>query len=62
MDVGVHAAGGEDFAIGFIMATAVLHVVGIGIGLALGRFGGKVLARVAGAATALGGLWLAFGA
>lgn len=64
-----HAHGGElgeagawQFATGFILATAVLHAVGIGLGLALGRFGGKALSRIAGAATALGGLWLAFGA
>ncbi|KFL29040.1 protein hupE [Devosia riboflavina] len=64
-----HAHGGElgeagawEFAIGFIAATAVLHAVGIGAGLALGRFGGKWLSRIAGAATALGGLWLTFGA
>lgn len=64
-----HAHGGElgdagawEFAIGFILATGVLHAVGIGAGLALARFGGKVLGRVAGAATALGGLWLVFGA
>lgn len=64
-----HAHGGElgdagawEFAIGFILATGVLHAVGIGAGLAIARFGGKVLSRVAGAATALGGLWLAFGA
>lgn len=64
-----HAHGGElgeagawQFAIGFIIATAVLHAAGIGLGLTLGRFGGKALSRIAGAATALGGLWLAFGA
>lgn len=64
-----HAHGGElgeagawQFALGFIVATGVLHALGIGIGLALGRFGGKALSRIAGAATALGGLWLAFGA
>ena len=64
-----HAHGGElgdagawQFAVGFIIATAVLHAAGIGAGLALGRFGGKALSRIAGAATALGGLWLAFGA
>ena len=64
-----HAHGGElgeagawQFAVGFIIATAVLHAVGIGLGVALGRFGGKALSRMVGAATALGGLWLAFGA
>ncbi|MBN9334195.1 HupE/UreJ family protein [Devosia sp.] len=64
-----HAHGGElgeagawQFAIGFVIATGVLHAVGIGAGLCFGRFGGKALSRLAGAATALGGLWLAFGA
>ena len=64
-----HAHGGElgeagawQFAAGFVIATAVLHAVGIGLGIALGRFGGRALSRIAGAATALGGLWLAFGA
>lgn len=56
------AAGAWQFALGFIAATAVLHAVGIGLGLAPARFGGRVLTRIAGAATALGGLWLAFGA
>ena len=64
-----HAHGGElggagagQFALGFILATAVLHAVGIGAGLLLSRFSGKLLTRLAGAATALGGLWLAFAA
>jgi|SRR5215217_7292593 len=64
-----HAHGGElgeagawDFALGFVIATAVLHAAGIALGLLCARFGGKVVNRVAGAATALGGLWLAFGA
>jgi urease accessory protein len=63
-----HAHGGElgeagawQFALGFILATAVLHAVGIGAGLLLSRFSGKLLTRLAGAATALGGLYLAIG-
>ena len=63
-----HAHGGEmggagawEFAIGFIVATAALHAAGIGVGLVLARFSGKVLPRLAGAATALGGLYLAIG-
>ncbi|UYO00824.1 MAG: HupE/UreJ family protein [Devosia sp.] len=63
-----HAHGGElgeagawQFAIGFILATAVLHGAGIVGGLVLSKFGGKVLTRLAGAATALGGVWLAIG-
>jgi urease accessory protein len=56
------AAGAWQFALGFILATAVLHAVGIGAGLLLSRFNGKLLSRVAGGATALGGLCLAFAA
>ena len=63
-----HAHGGElggagawEFAIGFVIATAALHAAGIGAGLVLSRFSGKVLTRIAGTATALGGLYLAIG-
>ncbi|MBB4051670.1 urease accessory protein [Devosia subaequoris] len=63
-----HAHGGElggaaawEFAIGFVMATAGLHAASIGAGLALARFSGKVLTRLAGAATSLGGLYLTIG-
>lgn len=63
-----HAHGGElgeagawQFAIGFILATGVLHAAGIAAGLALARFSGKVITRIAGAVTALGGIWLAIG-
>jgi len=56
------AAGAAQFAIGFALATALLHAVGIGLGLAFGRGQreGGALTRLAGAATALAGLWLAF--
>jgi len=64
-----HAHGGElggagawEFAIGFVLATGLLHVLGIGLGLALGRFGGTRFSRIAGGLTALGGVWLAIGA
>lgn len=63
-----HAHGGElggagawEFAVGFAIATAVLHLVGISSGLMLARFSGKLLTRFAGAATALGGIYLAIG-
>jgi urease accessory protein len=55
------AAGAFEFAIGFVVATAVLHAVGIAIGLTLGRLGSKTFARIAGGLTALGGVWLAIG-
>lgn len=63
-----HAHGGElgnagawQFALGFIAATAALHAVGIGAGLLLARFSGRALTRIIGAATAMGGIWLAIG-
>ncbi|SFV30269.1 urease accessory protein [Devosia crocina] len=53
-------AGALEFAAGFVLATALLHAVGIGIGLLFSRLGGKLLGRIAGLATALSGVWLAF--
>jgi urease accessory protein len=58
----LEAAGAWEFALGFIFTTALLHAAGIAAGLAMGRFGSRALSRLAGAATALGGLWLALGA
>jgi len=68
-----HAHGGElgeagalSFGIGFAISTAVLHLTGIALGLGLGRAlgdgKGRLVTRIAGGATALGGLWLAFAA
>ena len=65
-----HAHGGEigsagalSFGLGFALSTALLHLAGIATGLGLGRaFGGeagRLVARAAGMAAALGGLWLA---
>ncbi|MBX3532046.1 MAG: HupE/UreJ family protein [Rhizobiaceae bacterium] len=67
-----HAHGGEigeagawPYAIGFAAATAILHAAGVAGGLLLGRAlggsTGRVATRVAGAATALGGVWLVIG-
>lgn len=67
-----HAHGGEiggaaflSYGAGFALATIILHVVGIGIGLGVGRLvsgrGGRLALRVAGGATALGGLYLIAG-
>jgi urease accessory protein len=54
------SAGGLEYAAGFALATASLHLVGIGAGLTLGtRFRGLV--RAGGAACALIGLGLALG-
>ncbi|MGF6176676.1 HupE/UreJ family protein [Ensifer sp. 4252] len=64
-----HAHGGElgsagalPFAIGFMLATAVLHAAGIGLGVVLGRLSrGGTLARILGGVTALAGTALIFG-
>jgi urease accessory protein len=67
-----HAHGGElgsagalAFGVGFALSTALLHLAGIGLGLGLGRtFGGdagRMVTRIAGGLTALGGVWLVAG-
>ena len=62
-----HAHGGEmgsagalQFGIGFMIATALLHVAGIALGLGISRFS-PVVARILGGLTALAGLSLVFG-
>lgn len=64
-----HAHGGElgtagtvSFGIGFVVATALLHIAGIGLGLGIARLsGGAIAARIIGGLTALAGVVLAFG-
>ena len=64
-----HAHGGElgsagafQFGVGFVVATALLHIAGIGLGLGIARLsGGALAARIIGGLTALAGLVLAFG-
>jgi urease accessory protein len=67
-----HAHGGEiggaaflSYGAGFTLATILLHVAGIGVGLTAGRMmtgkNGRIAMRVAGGATALGGLMLMAG-
>lgn len=60
-----HAHGAElpgsadpaDYAIGFVVATGTIHLLGIGVGLALNKpFGGRI-ARAIGAAIAIGGVY-----
>jgi len=62
-----HAHGGElgsagalQFGVGFMIATAILHLAGIALGLGIARFG-PVASRTVGALTAIAGLSLAFG-
>ncbi|MCB9948401.1 MAG: HupE/UreJ family protein [Rhodospirillaceae bacterium] len=51
------AADPADYAIGFVVATGMIHVIGIGVGLGLNRLHGGKLARALGAAIALGGVY-----
>jgi urease accessory protein len=62
-----HAHGGElgsagafQFGVGFVIATAFLHLAGIALGLAIAKLG-TVAARVVGGMTVLAGLSLVFG-
>ncbi|KGE01134.1 HupE/UreJ family protein [Rhizobium sp. YS-1r] len=62
-----HAHGGElgsagalQFGLGFVLATALLHVAGIALGLGISRFAPN-LTRMLGGLTALAGLSLVFG-
>lgn len=58
----IGAAGLFSYGAGFALATALLHAAGIGLGLGVGRLWqgstGRIAMRVAGGATALGGLML----
>lgn len=54
-------ASGLSYGLGFMLATGLLHVAGIGLGMAIGRFGethGEKFVRGAGAAVAVAGLAL----
>ncbi len=54
-------AGALGYAVGFILATAMLHLAGIGIGRLVHRPFGRIAVRVSGGAVALAGTALLFG-
>jgi urease accessory protein len=55
------AAGALPFSTGFVIATALLHVAGIGLGLGISRLpSGRVISRILGGLTAFAGLALIF--
>lgn len=58
-------AGALPFMAGFALATALLHALGVGIGLGASRLAGsptgRIVTRLAGGLTALGGVWIAAG-
>ena len=58
------AASGLTYALGFMLATAILHAMGIGLGLGLGRLNSAAsssVARVAGGAVAVAGVGILTG-
>ncbi len=55
-------AGALPFSAGFVIATALLHSAGIGLGLGIGRLSsGRILSRMLGGLTAFAGLALILG-
>lgn len=57
-------AGGLAYAAGFMIATAILHVVGIGIGFLIGKIGeqyGSVVVRASGGIAAVAGVGILTG-
>ncbi len=55
------ASNAMSFSIGFVLATGLLHLLGIGLGVFIGRPGGKIAVRVMGALIALAGFGFLFG-
>jgi len=56
-----HATNAVSFAIGFVLATGMLHLFGIGLGVLVGRPGGKIAIRTMGGLIALAGFGFLFG-
>ncbi len=55
------AAGALPFSAGFVIATALLHAAGIGLGIGIGRLSsGRIISRLIGGITAFAGLALIF--
>lgn len=55
------ASNAMSFAIGFVLATGLLHLLGIALGVLVGRPGGKISIQIMGGLIALGGLGFLFG-
>lgn len=55
------AADPANYAVGFVIATGMIHVLGIGVGLLLSRPFRGVLAQALGGLIALGGVWFLLG-
>lgn len=46
-----------DYAVGFVLATGIIHLAGVGVGLALNKPAGGQFARLLGGAIGLGGVY-----
>jgi urease accessory protein len=55
------AANAMSFSIGFVLSTGILHLLGIGLGVFVGRPGGKIAVRAMGGLIALAGFGFLFG-
>jgi urease accessory protein len=52
-------ASGLAYGVGFVLATALLHAIGIGVGMLLGKAGqrySRTISQIAGGAMALAGI------
>ena len=56
------AADPVGYSAGFVLATGLLHIAGIGLGTLRSRQGGEFALRVAGGGIALSGMWFLIGA
>jgi urease accessory protein len=56
------AADPVGYTTGFVLATGLLHVAGIGLGLLKSLTGGSIALRIVGGAIAVCGLWFVAGA
>jgi len=54
-------ANGGEYALGFALATVLLHVAGIGFGITVARFQAPIVTRITGSLIAIAGLFLALG-
>ncbi|QUX90744.1 urease accessory protein UreJ [Marinomonas sp. A3A] len=54
------SANGLQYALGFALATAGLHVVGLGVGQVMAKIGTPLATRISGSLIATAGLFLAF--
>jgi len=55
-----NATNPADFAVGFVISTGLIHIVGIGVGIVSQKFYSGKLTRILGTAIILGGIYFLF--